>query len=255
MIMKTISKLLSVLIVYGVADNANAQKRDAGEWSIIPKVGVKLAKLKGDKIGIGDADNNFLNFSSKLGYLIRRNIVMSFVLCTFVCIANAVPKGEAAKVRSIIDKVNNSWQSRNNPEATPFWHVAAYHTGNMEAYRLTGNKKYLDYSMAWAEHNKWKGATSNDRNKWKYNYGETQEHVLFGDWQICFQTYLDLYNILPDDNRIRRAREVMEYEMSTKAHDYWWWADGLYMVMPVMTKLYKATGNERYLDKRYEYIQ
>ena len=50
MIMKTISKLLSVLIVYGVADNANAQKRDAGEWSIIPKVGVKLAKLKGDKI-------------------------------------------------------------------------------------------------------------------------------------------------------------------------------------------------------------
>ena len=144
MIMKTISKLLSVLIVYGVANNANAQKRDAGEWSIIPKVGVKLAKLKGDKIGIGDADNNFLDFSSKLGYLIRRNIVMSFVLCTFVCIANAVPKGEAAKVRSIIDKVNNSWQSRNNPEATPFWHVAAYHTGNIEAYRLTGNKKYLD---------------------------------------------------------------------------------------------------------------
>ena len=60
---------------------------------------------------------------------------------------------------------------------------------------------------------------------------------------------------MPDDNRIRRAREVMEYEMSTKAHDYWWWADGLYMVMPVMTKLYKATGNERYLDKLYEYIQ
>ena len=47
----------------------------------------------------------------------------------------------------------------------------------------------------------------------------------------------------------------MEYEMSTKAHDYWWWADGLYMVMPVMTKLYKATGNERYLDKLYDYIQ
>ena len=184
----------------------------------------------------------------------KRNILMSLVIWTFACIATAAPKTEAAKVRSIIDKVNNSWQSRNKPEATPFWHVAAYHTGNMEAYRLTGNKKYLDYSTAWAEHNKWKGATSNDRSKWKYNYGETQEHVLFGDWQICFQTYIDLYNILPDEKRIRRAREVMEYEMSTRAHDYWWWADGLYMVMPVMTKLYKVTGNERYLDKLYEYI-
>lgn len=50
------------------------------------------------------------------------------------------------------------------------------------------------------------------------------------------------------------AREVMEYQMSTPQKDYWWWADGLYMVMPVMTKLYGITGNQRYLDKLYEYI-
>ena len=78
--------------------------------------------------------------------------------------------------------------------------------------------------------------------------------MLFGDWQICFQTYADLYNILPDERRIRRAREVMEYQMSTPQNDYWWWADGLYMVMPVMTKLYKITGNNKYLDKLYQYI-
>ncbi len=164
------------------------------------------------------------------------------------------PLKEASEVRLIISKVNNYWQSNNKAEVNPFWHHAAYHTGNMEAYRLTGNEDWLDYSQRWAEHNEWKGAKSNDRSKWKYNYGETDEHVLFGDWQICFQTYADLYNILPDDRRISRAREVMEYEMSTPANDYWWWADGLYMVMPVMTKLYKITGNNRYLDKLYEYI-
>ena len=185
---------------------------------------------------------------------IKRCAVLSFFLLALTGIAATATKGEAAKVRSIIDKVNTNWQNRHKPEATPFWHVAAYHTGNMEAYRLTGNRRYLDYSTAWAEHNRWKGATANDRSQWKYNYGETQEHVLFGDWQICFQTYIDLYNILPDDGRIRRAREVMEYEMGTKAHDYWWWADGLYMVMPVMTKLYRVTGNSLYLDKLYEYI-
>ena len=75
------------------------------------------------------------------------------------------------------------------------------------------------------------------------SYGETDEYVLFGDWQICFQTYADLYSVQPEPERIARAREVMEYQMSTSRHNYWWWADGLYMVMPVMTKLYKITEN------------
>lgn len=161
---------------------------------------------------------------------------------------------EAQEVRKIIDKVNTYWQTNNKPEVRSFWDNAAYHTGNMEAYFLTGNEKYRAYSEAWANHNQWKGAKSNNRAEWVYNYGETDKHVLFGDWQICFQTYIDLYNIQPDDYKIRRAREVMEYQMSTPKNDYWWWSDGLYMVMPVMTKLYKLTGNQQYLDKLYEYI-
>lgn len=161
---------------------------------------------------------------------------------------------EAAKVRGIITKVNNHWQQTNPPETRSFWDNAAYHTGNMEAYFLTGNEEWKNYSEQWAEHNEWKGAKGTDRSRWKYDYGETDDHVLFGDWQICFQTYADLYRILPDDRRIRRAREVMEYEMSTPRNDYWWWADGLYMVMPVMTKMHRITGNKKYLDKLYEYV-
>ena len=161
---------------------------------------------------------------------------------------------EAQEVRKIIDKVNTYWQTNNKPEVRSFWDNAAYHTGNMEAYFLTGNEKYRAYSEAWANHNQWKGAKSNNRAEWVYNYGETDKHVLFGDWQICFQTYIDLYNIQPEDHKIRRAREVMEYQMSTPKKDYWWWSDGLYMVMPVMTKLYKLTGNQQYLEKLYEYI-
>ena len=161
---------------------------------------------------------------------------------------------EAAKVRGIITKVNNHWQQTNPPETRSFWDNAAYHTGNMEAYFLTGNEDWKNYSERWAEHNEWKGAKGTDRSRWKYDYGETDDHVLFGDWQICFQTYADLYRILPDDRRIRRAREVMEYEMSTPRNDYWWWADGLYMVMPVMTKMHRITGDKKYLDKLYEYV-
>lgn len=64
---------------------------------------------------------------------------------------------EASQVRNIIDKVNTHWQTTHKPEAWSFWHVAAYHTGNMEAYKLTGKPGYLDYSLAWADHNQWKG--------------------------------------------------------------------------------------------------
>ena len=153
-----------------------------------------------------------------------------------------------------IEKVNDYWQSTHSGPENPFWDNAAYHTGNMEAYFVTGNEKYRRYSEKWANQNDWKGAKTLDKSKWKHSYGETADHVLFGDWQVCFQTYIDLYNLAPDSNKIARAREVMEYEMSTPNDDYWWWSDGLYMVMPVMTKMYKITGNSLYLDKLNEYF-
>ena len=185
---------------------------------------------------------------------IKNLTLLSVCLVLMSASAGAAPTKESKQVRDIITKVNDHWQATNSPETRAFWDNAAYHTGNMEAYFLMGNDAWRDYSERWAEHNEWKGAKSNDRSKWKYNYGETDEHVLFGDWQICFQTYADLYRLLPDDKRLRRAKEVMEYEMSTPQNDYWWWADGLYMVMPVMTKLHNLTGNAKYLDKLYEYV-
>ena len=168
------------------------------------------------------------------------------------------------EVRDVIRKVNTYWQENNKAEVRSFWDNAAYHTGNMEVYKLLKDEHLLDYSVRWAEHNRWMGAQEPDASKWKYKtYGEGQDYVLFGDWQICFQTYIDLY-LLEErgerreernerrEERIARAKEVMGYEADSRAHDYWWWADALYMVMPVMTKMYRLTGDEKYLDKLYE---
>lgn len=168
-----------------------------------------------------------------------------------------VKKGTSAAVNEVIDiihKVNRYWQSRHPVHENSFWHRAAYHTGNLEAYFLTGDPAYRAYSESWAERNEWKGAKSNDKSRWKYTYGETDDYVLFGDYQICFQVYADLYALAPEEKKIARAREVMEYQMNTPFNGYWWWADGLYMVMPVMTKLHRLTGNRLYLDKLHEYL-
>lgn len=193
-----------------------------------------------------------------------KQLVIGLLLVASICGAcssqtkktanTANPSAKQQEVIDLITKVNNRWQSTHPNHENSFWHRAAYHTGNMAAYDVTKNEDYLKYSKAWAEHNKWMGAQELDKSKWKYSYGESDEFVLFGDFQTCFQVYIDLYNLEKDENKIARAQEVMSYQMSTPENDYWWWADGLYMVMPVMTKLYKVSGNDQYLDKLYEYF-
>lgn len=182
-------------------------------------------------------------------------IVLSIMLQSCATQKRVIVKTDKEDAKEVMTRVNTHWQKKHPPQQWSFWEVSAYHTGNIDAYKLTGNKDFLQYSLDWAEHNDWKGAKSDDRTKWKYSYGEKDDYVLFGDWQICFQTYIDLYHLdRKDPSRIARAREVMEYQMSTPQSDYWWWADGLYMVMPVMTKLYHITGDQQYLEKLYEYF-
>ncbi len=160
---------------------------------------------------------------------------------------------DAREVLASIEKVNDYWQGHNSPYKRAFWDNAAYYTGNMEAYRLTGKAAYYQYSDRWCRHNEWRGARSNNKRNWKYQwYGEGDDFVLFGDWQICFQTYVDMYNLVPAEYKVARAKEVMGYECSLQDNKFWWWADALYMVMPVMTKMYLLTGEEIYLDKLTE---
>jgi hypothetical protein len=186
-------------------------------------------------------------------------------------------KSPALSTIEMITLVNDHWQQTHSPLVRSFWDEAAYHTGNMEAYRLFGTARWHAYSDAWARHNLWMGAQEKDPAKWKYkNYGEGHDYVLFGDWQICFQTYLDLFcfengdlrfeisdtpNLKPQTSnlksqtsyfKIARAIEVMDYEVRQPQADFWWWADALYMVMPVFVKLYKTTGEVKYLDKLYD---
>ncbi|MGM9551570.1 MAG: glycoside hydrolase family 88 protein [Clostridia bacterium] len=153
------------------------------------------------------------------------------------------------------------WYGSTHPA---FWDKAAYHTGNMEMYNVTGNEDYLQYSIDWANYNEWKGNNSTtDPSTWTWGYNQTQGStaVLFGDWQICFQTYIDLYNlneagtVTIEGANIDRVLEVIDYQITKEEDSFWWWADSLYMVMPVMTKLYKTTGDEKYLDALYKYFR
>lgn len=178
-----------------------------------------------------------------------------FILCLLLTVYfSSAQKLQKEVVLSQLNQANEYFQSQHAPEVWAFWDQAAYHTGNMELYKITQSARYLKYSEDWAKFNAWKGAKSTDVSNWKYSYGETDDYVLFGDWQICFQTYIDLYHVSPSPEKIARAKEVMAYQVNTPNNDYWWWADGLYMVMPVMTKMYHLTKDPLYLAKLHDYL-
>ena len=78
--------------------------------------------------------------------------------------------------------------------------------------------------------------------------------MLFGDWQVCFQVYLELNKISPEKKKIERAKEVFSYQIQTEPEDYLWWSDGLFMVMPTMSELYRLTQDDAYLVKLRQYF-
>ncbi len=164
-----------------------------------------------------------------------------------------------------LNKANNYWQSQyaynktTNGLNVAFWARAAYHTGNIEAYKLTKEESYLDYSVNWANYCNWEGNNyTGDPSNWTWSYNQNQGStaVLFGDWQTCFQSFIDLYELGVEDAKLDKVLKVMDYQASLEDEDaFWWWADGLYMVMPVMSKLYKLTGDEKYLDSLYKWFK
>lgn len=93
---------------------------------------------------------------------------MLYILIAVLPSFSFAKKTDAQQVREMIEQVNDAWQKNHAPEARSFWDYAAYHTGNMEAYFLTGKEEYRKYSEAWAEYNQWMGAKSNNKSEWKY---------------------------------------------------------------------------------------
>lgn len=146
---------------------------------------------------------------------------------------------------NLMKKVNDYWISLNGANLGSYvWNNAVYHTGNMEAYYMTGDENYYNNGVAWAD-------------SWNFSYPKYTElnngSAYHADNEIIYQTCIDLYNIKPDDERIKIAKQVIDSQMKDKdAKTHWWWIDALYMAMPVYTKLGVVTGDTAYFDQMYE---
>lgn len=113
------------------------------------------------------------------------------------------------------------------------WTRGVYYEGLMALYSIDASKRYLDYTDRWADYHKW-----TPRNGTKSTYA---------DDQCCAQTYLDRYEMTGDKKMIDSVRVNLEKQMAAGKVDHWTWIDAIQMAMPVFSKMYRITGDARYI--------
>ena len=119
------------------------------------------------------------------------------------------------------------------------WTRATYFEGLMALYGIDPDPVYLDYAVRWGEGHDWKPA-----------YGNTA--TTDGDNQCCGQTYIDLYLIDPQPERIRHIKATIDRMVDSNANDAWWWIDAVQMAMPVFARLGTVYEDDRYFEKMHD---
>ena len=178
----------------------------------------------------------------------KKFILLMLTFCALTNIQGQMPQ----EVLSVAQRVNDYFMKKYNDPTIPtnvgkirpssLWTRAVYYEGLMELYKVDAQQRYIDYTDRWADFHKWtprNGITSCD-----------------ADDQCCEQTYLDRYMMTKQEKMIVHVKENLAHQMKTgndrKAngalYGWWTWIDAIQMAMPVYSKMYRITGEQKYID-------
>lgn len=142
---------------------------------------------------------------------------------------------ERRDVKKVIRRVGD-WQLKvAKPLFVQDWTYAALYAGFMAVPQSVAGDRYRSAMFEMGEGFQWQP-------------GKDEE---FADDQAVSQTYLELYIGRRDVTLLKPTQERMDRELihpDDPAKDLWWWSDALFMAPPVLSRLYKITGNDAYLD-------
>lgn len=176
---------------------------------------------------------------------------MPFLFCILASLLCLVPATAQAKTddslcRDILDAAQRAnsyfmqkWPDPGKPtfvnreRSSNLWTRAVYYEGLMALYAIDPQEAYIDYTDRWGNFHGW-----NTRDG---------ERTCNADNQCCAQTYLDRYMMTDDERMIVHVRANLEHQMHTH-HRWWTWVDAIQMAMPIYSKMYRITGEERYMD-------
>jgi rhamnogalacturonyl hydrolase YesR len=152
------------------------------------------------------------------------------------------PALKPAAIDKALRKVAEWQLARTMQHLDRIWTSSVLFTGFMAASDATGDSKYRDAMLTMSKQFAWdlRGPYPN------------------ADDQSVAQTYLELYFQDPAPERIAPARAHLDILIGLKTLKPgddrlpWWWCDALFMAPPVWVKMYKATGERKYLDYVHE---
>jgi unsaturated rhamnogalacturonyl hydrolase len=145
---------------------------------------------------------------------------------------------EPAAIDKALRKVADWQLARSQPYFSRIWTESVMYAGFMAASNATGDPAYRNAMLAMARH---------------YDFQERDRLPNADDLSIA-QTYLELYFQEKKPSMLTLTRMEMDdlLPLATlkpgDARIPWWWCDALFMAPPVWTRMYKATGERKYLD-------
>jgi len=173
---------------------------------------------------------------------IARVIIGSFL----ITLAGRAAEPARAEVVAVMERVAD-WQLANPGTWKPLnWENGACYTGIMALSRISGSPRFHDAMMALGEKNQWQLAS----------------RPYHADDHVVGQMYAELYLWGHDAKMIAPMRATFDFVLAhPKDHnldfdekknpdrlDRWSWCDSLFMAPPAWLRLWKATGDQRYLD-------
>ncbi len=147
-------------------------------------------------------------------------------IATQVLFAQKIPnKKEVLKVlKSTNAYFMNKWPDAgksiitNKERPSNIWTRAVYYEGLMNLYKISPEKAYYDYAVQWGQ-----------KHNWGLRNGIATKNA---DDQACGQTYIDLYLIDKQPERIKDIKASIDLVMQSGKVNDWTWIDAIQMGMP-----------------------
>lgn len=149
----------------------------------------------------------------------------------------------ARAVREAMQRVADWQLAQPSRHRTDDWTHGALYAGVMSLGRLPGGGKYREAMLEMGRRHEWKPG----------------KNVYHADYHCVCQTYLELYLENKDPAMLRPTKERFDEILAQPAtvnlhwhnrdaHKRWAWCDALFMSPPAWIRLFRATGDSRYLD-------
>jgi rhamnogalacturonyl hydrolase YesR len=180
---------------------------------------------------------------------VKRDIIIFttiFLFFAFVSTAQQLPDRNEVLKQMVLanDFFMKKWPDvgktivTNRERPSNIWTRGVYYEGLMALHEIYPKPEFYDYAVTWGEF-----------HRWGMRNGTTTRNA---DDQCCGQTYIDLYNILPEPERIKDIKLCMDMLVNTPQVDDWSWIDAIQMGMPVLAKLGQLFNDPKYFEKMYD---